>query len=91
VTERVHWNDWASRASLVILPLLFAGMVQLLVWVVELRANRYTKDDHAEHLGFHALGTSISPSREVLDKLDRIDQRFDLVDERLVELSSRRE
>lgn len=63
-----------------LIPMLVVGMTTLLVWVVEIRSSRYTQENHLTHLQHHQ---NTIPSQEVLRRLERIETKIDMLEEKM--------
>jgi hypothetical protein len=82
MTEK-RLNDWAKSLVPGLLTALVVSMVTLSVWVVEIRANRFTFEDGQDIWRELAKKAPAEGSIAVIERLNAIDNRLERIEEKL--------
>jgi hypothetical protein len=74
---------WAQRIIIVSVPMLFVSMVTLMIWVVEIRSNRFTVSDGADLWRAMALKADAAGAPAVLARLDNLERQLERIEDKL--------
>jgi hypothetical protein len=77
-------NDWAKSLVPGLLTALVVGMVTLAIWVVEIRATRFTSADGVSMWRAIDSKAPLSGAAPVVTRLTAIEKRLDRIEQRMI-------